>query len=311
MIDLAIMVEGQNGLNWPRWQRLVKLVEELGFYGLFRSDHFTNSRPPDLDSLELWTSLTWLAGNTRRIRFGSLVTPVSFRHPALTARMAAAVDDLSGGRLTLGLGAGWQEREHQLYGFDLLPPAERFDRFEEGVQIIRQLLQQSEPVSFAGKYFQLQNAVLLPQPQRRGGPPILIGGNGKSRTLRLVARYANEWNAIFLKSEEYRRLNRHLDEFILAEGREPNMVRRSMMTGLVFGVDQAALDRRVTDDRNSSVSSVDELKGRGIIVGTPSAVVDQIGALADAGVQGLMLQWLDLGDPAGLEALAKTVLGKH
>ncbi len=311
MIDLAIMVEGQNGLNWPRWQRLVKLVEELGFYGLFRSDHFTNSRPPDLDSLELWTSLTWLAGNTRRIRFGSLVTPVSFRHPALTARMAAAVDDLSGGRLTLGLGAGWQEREHQLYGFDLLPPAERFDRFEEGVQIIRQLLQQSEPVSFAGKYFQLQNAVLLPQPQRRGGPPILIGGNGKSRTLRLVARYANEWNAIFLKSEEYRRLNRHLDEFILAEGREPNMVRRSMMTGLVFGVDQAALDRRVTDDRNSSVSSVDELKGRGIIVGTPSAVVDQIGALADAGVQGLMLQWLDLDDLAGLEALAKTVLGKH
>ncbi|MBA4399835.1 MAG: LLM class F420-dependent oxidoreductase [Anaerolinea sp.] len=308
MIDLAIMVEGQNGLNWPRWQRLVKLVEELGFYGLFRSDHFTNSRPPDLDSLELWTSLTWLAGNTRRIRFGSLVTPVSFRHPALTARMAAAVDDLSGGRLTLGLGAGWQEREHQLYGFDLLPPAERFDRFEEGVQIIRQLLQQSEPVSFAGKYFQLQNAVLLPQPQRRGGPPILIGGNGKSRTLRLVARYANEWNAIFLKPEEYRRLNRHLDEFILAEGREPNMVRRSMMTGLVFGVDQAALDRRVTDDRNSSV---DELKGRGIIVGTPSAVVDQIGALADAGVQGLMLQWLDLDDLAGLEALAKTVLGKH
>jgi len=311
MIDLAIMVEGQNGLNWPRWQRLVKLVEELGFYGLFRSDHFTNSRPPDLDSLELWTSLTWLAGNTRRIRFGSLVTPVSFRHPALTARMAAAVDDLSGGRLTLGLGAGWQEREHQLYGFDLLPPAERFDRFEEGVQIIRQLLQQSEPVSFAGKYFQLQNAVLLPQPQRRGGPPILIGGNGKSRTLRLVARYANEWNAIFLKSEEYRRLNRHLDEFILAEGREPNMVRRSMMTGLVFGVDQAALDRRVTDDRNSSVSSVDELKGRGIIVGTPSAVVDQIGALADAGVQGLMLQWLDLDEPARVEALAKTVLGKH
>ncbi|MHB0965948.1 MAG: LLM class F420-dependent oxidoreductase [Bellilinea sp.] len=308
MIDLAIMVEGQNGLNWPRWQRLVKLVEELGFYGLFRSDHFTNSRPPDLDSLELWTSLTWLAGNTRRIRFGSLVTPVSFRHPALTARMAAAVDDLSGGRLTLGLGAGWQEREHQLYGFDLLPPAERFDRFEEGVQIIRQLLQQSEPVSFAGKYFQLQNAVLLPQPQRRGGPPILIGGNGKSRTLRLVARYANEWNAIFLKSEEYRRLNRHLDEFILTEGREPNMVRRSMMTGLVFGVDQAALDRRVTDDRNSSV---DELKGRGIIVGTPSAVVDQIGALADAGVQGLMLQWLDLDDLAGLEALAKTVLGKQ
>ena len=307
MVDLAIMVEGQNGLSWPRWQRLVKLVEELGFYGLFRSDHFTNSRPPDLDSLELWTSLTWLAGNTNRIRFGPLVTPVSFRHPALTARMATAVDDLSGGRLTLGLGAGWQEREHQLYGFDLLPPAERFDRFEEGVQIIRQLLQQNEPVTFAGKYFQLHEAALLPRPQRPDGPPILIGGNGKGRTLRLAARYASEWNAIYLKPEEYRRLNRHLDEFILAEGREPNVVRRSMMTGLVFGADQAALDQRVAGDRNSSV---EELKSRGVIVGTPSAVIDQIGALADAGVQGLMFQWLDLDDLAGLETLAKTVLGK-
>ena len=307
MVDLAIMVEGQNGLNWPRWQRLVKLVEELGFYGIFRSDHFTNSRPPDLDSLELWTSLTWLAGNTQRIRFGPLVTPVSFRHPALTARMAAAVDDLSGGRLTLGLGAGWQEREHQLYGFDLLPPAERFDRFEEGVQIIRQLLQQSEPVSFAGKYFELQKAALLPRPQRPGGPPILIGGNGKGRTLRLAARYADEWNAIYLKPEEYRALNRRLDEFILTEDRKPNAVKRSMMTGLVFGADQSALDRRVAGEGNSSV---DERKERGMSVGTPSAVIDQIGALADAGVQGLMLQWLDLDDLAGLEALAKTVMGK-
>ncbi|OGN74023.1 MAG: LLM class F420-dependent oxidoreductase [Chloroflexi bacterium GWB2_54_36] len=307
MVDLAIMVEGQNGLNWTRWQRLVKQVEELGFYGLFRSDHFTNSRPPDLDSLELWTSLTWLAGNTRRIRFGPLVTPVSFRHPALTARMAAAVDDLSGGRLTLGLGAGWQEREHQLYGFDLLPPAERFDRFEEGIQIVQQLLNQNEPVSFVGKYFELQKAALLPRPQRPGGPPILIGGNGKGRTLRLAARYADEWNAIYLKPEEYRRLNGRLDEFILVEGREPNMVRRSMMTGLVFGADQAAFDRRVAGEGNSSV---EELKERGMIVGTPSAVIDQIGALADAGVQGLMLQWLDLDDLAGLEALAKTVMGK-
>ncbi|MHB0987159.1 MAG: LLM class F420-dependent oxidoreductase [Bellilinea sp.] len=307
MVDLAIMVEGQNGLNWPRWQRLVKQVEDLGFYGLFRSDHFTNSRPPDLDSLELWTSLTWLAGNARRIRFGPLVTPVSFRHPALTARMAAAVDDLSGGRLTLGLGAGWQEREHQLYGFDLLPPAERFDRFEEGVQIVRQLLQQNEPVTFAGKFFHLDKAALLPRPLRPDGPPILIGGNGKGRTLRLAARYASEWNAIYLKPEEYRRLNRRLDEFILAEGREPNGVRRSMMTGLVFGADQAAFDRRVADERNASV---EDLKRRGVIVGTPSAVIDQIGALADAGVQGLMLQWLDLDDLAGLEALAKTVLGK-
>ena len=120
MLEVAIMIEGQNGLNWPRWQRIAQAVEDLGFAGLYRSDHYTNANPPDLDSLELWVSLTWLASHTTRIEFGPLVTPVSFRHPTMTARMASAVDDLSGGRLTLGLGAGWQEREHSHFGWDLL-----------------------------------------------------------------------------------------------------------------------------------------------------------------------------------------------
>ena len=110
MLEVAIMIEGQNGLNWDRWRRIAGAVEQLGFVGLYRSDHFTNSRPPDTDSLELWVSLTWLAANSKRLEFGPLVSPVSFRHPAMTARMASAVDDLSGGRLNLGLGAGWQAR---------------------------------------------------------------------------------------------------------------------------------------------------------------------------------------------------------
>ena len=119
-MDIAIMIEAQNGLTWPRWQNLAAAVEDLGFAGLYRSDHFTNAQPPDMESLELWVSLTWLASHTRRIEFGPLVSPVSVRNPVLTARMASAVDDLSGGRLTLGLGAGWQEREHNTFGFDLL-----------------------------------------------------------------------------------------------------------------------------------------------------------------------------------------------
>src|SRR5512136_1176131 len=135
-MDIAIMIEGQNGLNWPRWQRTARAVEDLGFAGLYRSDHFTNSDPPDLDSLELWTSLTWLASHTQRIEFGPLVSPLSFRNPVITARMAAAVDELSEVRLILGLGAGWQEREHQLFGFDLLPMKQRFERFEEGLEVI-------------------------------------------------------------------------------------------------------------------------------------------------------------------------------
>ncbi len=132
MLEIAIMIEGQNGLTWPRWQKIVRLVEDAGFVGLFRSDHFTNSSSPAIELLELWTSLTWLACNTQRIEFGPLVTPFSFRHPVHTARMASAVDDLSNGRLVLGLGAGWNVREHHAFGFDLLEPKARFERFNEG-----------------------------------------------------------------------------------------------------------------------------------------------------------------------------------
>lgn len=308
-MELAIMIEGQNGLNWPRWKRMVAAVEELGFAGLYRSDHFTNARPPDKDSLELWVSLTWLADHTRRIQFGPLVTPFSFRHPALTARMAAAVDDLSGGRLTLGVGAGWQEREHDLFGFDLLPPRERFERFEEGVIVLKQLLAGGQPVTFSGEYYCLKEAQVLPAPQRGAKLPILIGGNGKKRTLPLAARYADEWNAIFLTPSAFWELNHELDHLILQSGRQPVEVQRSMMTGLVFGKDQSTLQERLRLYGGGNLTAAD-LRMRGLIVGTPTEVLEQIQALSEAGVQRLMLQWLDLDDLAGLEALAKTVLEK-
>src|SRR2546422_9218600 len=152
-MDIAIMVEGQNGLTWSRWQGIAKAVERLRFAGLYRSDHFTNATPPDKDSLELWTSLTWLASHTRRIEFGPLCTPASFRHPAFTARIAAAVDDLSGGRLTLGLGAGWQEQEHANFGFDLPSMEEGFVRFGEALEAISWLLTADDPVAFSRRYY--------------------------------------------------------------------------------------------------------------------------------------------------------------
>lgn len=305
MIELAIMVEGQNGLNWPRWQRLVTAVEDLGFAGLYRSDHYTNASPPDLDSLELWVSLTWLAANTQRIAFGPLVSPVSFRQPTMTARMATAVDDLSHGRLTLGLGAGWQEREHTHYGWDLLDVPGRFARFEEGLEIITRLLQSAEPVDFSGVYYQLQEAVLLPRPQRPGGPPILIGGNGPKRTLPLAAKYAQEWNAVYISAAEFAAKNRMLDELLAANGRIPSDVRRSLMTRIEMG-DEAALAQKFAGSR----LTMDELRARGLVLGTPEHIVAQLGQLAEAGVQRVMLQWLDLDDVDGLEVLARDVLGQ-
>lgn len=301
-MDVAIMVEGQDGLNWPRWQRLAQAVEDLGFAGLYRSDHFTNARPPDLDSLEMWVSLTWLATATRRIEFGPLVSPVSFRHPAMTVRMAAAVDDLSGGRLTLGLGAGWQEREHTHYGFDLLDLRERFVRFEEGLQVVDLLLHGDRPASFRGKYFRLEEAVLLPKPRRSGGPPILIGGNGFHRTLPLAARFANQWNAVYVPPARFAKLNARLTALLRAQGRDAGAVGRSLMTGVVFGRTDVEVERNLRG-RNAA-----DLRARGVVVGSNSAIVDQLDALAGAGVQRVMLQWLDLDDLEGLEALAQAVL---
>jgi F420-dependent oxidoreductase-like protein len=304
MLEIAIMIEGQNGLTWPRWQKIAHLAEDLGFVGLFRSDHFTNSNPPDIESLELWTSLTWLAGNTKRIEFGPLVTPFSFRHPVHTARMAAAVDDLSNGRLVLGLGAGWNDREHHLFGFDLLEPKSRFDRFQEGMQVVTSLLQRDEPVTFEGHYYQLRGATLLPRPQRPGGPKILIGGNGIKRTLTYVVRYASEWNCVMLLPQEFAQLNQRLSEMLVEAGRAPGSVRRSMMTGCVFGKDAPALNKKI----NFYGQSLQEVQEGGVVAGSLSEIKEQLQALGQAGLQRIMLQWLDLDDLESLEALAKAIL---
>ncbi len=304
MIEVAIMLEGQNGLTWERWQRIAYAVEDLGFAGLYRSDHYTNANPPDIESLELWVSLTWLASHTSRIEFGPMVSPVSFRQPTMTARMASAVDDLSNGRLHLGLGAGWQEREHFNYGWELLDLDGRFERFEEGLQIISHLLQSAAPLNFNGEYYQLNEAVLLPRPQRPGGPPILIGGNGPKRTLPLTAKYAAEWNGVYIPPKTFAERSALLDEMLVANGRTPTDVRRSLMTGLVFGKDQADFAAKMA----TRTFSAAELRERGLVVGTGNDLVEQLGAFAEAGVQRIMLQWLDLDDMAGLEMLGTAVL---
>lgn len=297
-MDFGIMIEGQNGLNWPRWKRMARAVEELNFAGLYRSDHFTNSSPPDIDSLELWISLTWLASHTQRIEFGPLVSPVSFRHPVFTARMAKDVDELSDGRLTLGVGAGWQEREHAHFGFDLLDLPDRFDRLEEGLEVITRLLRNDEPVIYHGRFYQLEEAVLLPRPSAPARPRVLIGGNGPRRTLPLVARYADEWNGLFLPADRYAQLNKRLDALVEAAGRQPGALRRSMMTGLVFGRDEVELAAKLRG------RDADDLRQRGLVVGTPAQLGEQLGRLEEAGVQRVMLQWLDLDDIDGLAALA-------
>src|SRR6266566_7728192 len=144
MTEISIMIEGQMGLTWPRWKRLVSEVEDLGFAGLFRSDHFTNAGPPDYESLEMIVSLTYLADHSQRLHFGPLVAPVSMRNPVMLTRQAAAIDDLSNGRMILGMGAGWQDREHDTFGFELGDIPTRMNRLEEGLEIATHLLKSNE-----------------------------------------------------------------------------------------------------------------------------------------------------------------------
>lgn len=316
MVAVSLMIEGQNGLTWPHWKRLVSDAEQLGFAGLFRSDHFTNSRPPDKASLEMVVSLAYLADHTQRIHFGPLVAPMTFRHPALLARQAAALDDLSGGRMILGMGAGWQEREHHLFGFDLGDIPTRAARLEEGLEVVTRLLQSDEPVTYAGRFYHLRGATLLPRPQRPSGPPILIGGNGVKRTLPLVARYATIWNAVMLAPDEFHTASTTLDHLLVEAGRKPEDVARTVMLGSYFGRDEHELDRKLSwrhDTPELAGKPLDEVvqivhATRQVLVGMPDQIIAQLHSYISVGAQEIMVQWLDLDDIDGLHAFATNVL---
>src|SRR6266852_8072778 len=315
MVAISIQIEGQIDLTWPRWKRLVAEVEALGFAGLFRSDHYTNAGPPDKDSLEMIVSLAYLADHTQRIHFGPLVAPLSVRHPSVLVRQAAALDDLSGGRMILGVGAGWQEREHRLFGHELGDIPTRMARLEEGLAVITRLLRSDEPVTYEGRFFQLRGATLLPRPQRPGGPRILIGGNGFKRTLPLVARYADIWNGNFLSPEAFLERSVTLDQLLRAAGRNPSEIKRTVMLSLTFGRDMAELDRHLSWRRDNPQYAgkyldkvIEALSIDGTIVGTPEMIIEQISAYGKVGADELVLQWFDLDDIDGLRAFATSVL---
>jgi F420-dependent oxidoreductase-like protein len=293
-MEIALMVEGQDGLNWDLWQAIARTAEDTGFVGLYRSDHFTNPVGPYKDSLECWISLAWLAGHTSRIEFGPLVSPVSFRHPSNMVRQAAAVADLSGGRLQYGLGAGWQDREHTNYGYTLGSIPERMARFREAVELTAHLLRDDTPLDFVGSYYQLHEAVLLPRPKQR--VPIVIGGSGRQVTLPLVAQYADEWNTGPLTPQAFAETNTYLDSLLDRGGRPRDAVRRSMMLFVRAGRDQADLAARL------AARPVPQSSRASMLIATHAEIKDRVAELEAVGVQRVMLNWRD--DYADVEAMA-------
>ena len=304
MTQIGIMIEGQEGLNWPRWKRILQTAEDCGYQSVFRSDHFTNPVGEDKDSLELWISLAYAASHTKSIEFGPLVAPITFRHPSMNVRYAASIDDLSGGRLVYGMGAGWQDREHQKFGIPFHDFSTRYQMLEEALDLTRRLLQSDAPSDFQGEYYSLEDAILLPRPARPGGPPILIGGNGPKKTLPLVARFADEWNAVYIDLESYKERRALLTEYLEADGRAAADIKYSLMTRVIYRRTQAQLDSVL----HANGITDDTLREGKMIIGTANEVIDQISARAEAGVERFMLQWMELDDMQNLELLARDVL---
>jgi F420-dependent oxidoreductase-like protein len=309
-MDIGLMVEGQNGLTWERWIHICRLSERLGFPSLFRSDHYFIGQ--EHDSLETYISLAVAARETSTIRFGILVSPITFRSPVDMGRMAAQIDLLSGGRLALGIGAGWNEPEHQAYGIPFPSRAERSDRLEEAIGIMRAMWGLG-PVDFDGRYYQLHDADPHPKPAA-GRPWLIIGGSGPKRTLRSVARYADEWNAVNVNLERLTERNQSLSEHCEVEGRDPASIKRSFMTFGLVGPNEAAVARAA--DKAATIVGRGQLDGkalrlaakeRGLIAGSTDEVVNHLGRLAELGVSEVQFEHLDFEDDEIPEYLAAEV----
>jgi F420-dependent oxidoreductase-like protein len=316
MVKLGVMIEGQEGLTWERWRTIVDTADRLDFDSVWRSDHlFSLSGPSDRDCIALWPSLTDVAYRSDKLHFGQLVSPISFRNPVHLAIDAVAADELSGGRFMLGVGAGWNEAEHKAFGFRLPPLKERMDRFEEALKVIT-LLWTGEQVSFEGEYYQLDNAQSRPVPTRGDKVPMVIGGGGEKRTLRLVAEYAKEWNITPTTREDYVHkvevLERHCD----AVDRDPGTIRRSIMLGHLIGRNQDELRQRAGVFRQVFASMADmepdeiisRYKERGSLVGSPEEIVEEINLRKEQGIERIMLQTHDQTDMEALEMFASDVM---
>ncbi|MBM6404471.1 LLM class F420-dependent oxidoreductase [Phycicoccus sp. CSK15P-2] len=293
-MDLRIFTEPQQGATYEDLLAVARAAEDLGYDAFFRSDHYLHmsgdGHPGPTDA---WTTLAGLARETSRIRLGTLVSSATFRLPGPLAVTVANVDAMSGGRVELGLGAGWFAAEHAAYGIPLPPLGERFDRLEEQLAVVTGLWSAPAGTTYEhdGSHYPVSDSPALAKPVQDGGVPIIVGGSGKRRTPSLAARYAAEFNAPFASPEDTARLFARVDEVCDEHGRDPLSLVHSAGQVVCVGPDDAAVRRRAA----AIGRDADELRANGV-AGTPEEVRERVGRLAEAGVARLYLQVLDLHD---------------
>ena len=304
-MKLRIFTEPQQGADYDTLLTVAKATEDLGFDAFFRSDHYlkmgsASGLPGPTDA---WITLAGLARETSRIRLGTLVSPVTFRLPGVLAIQVAQVDQMSGGRVELGLGTGWFQEEHTAYGIEF--PAQRFDLFEEQLEIITGLWRTADDQTFSytGKHYQLADSPALPKPTQRPNPPIIIGGGGAKRTPRLAAQYADEFNCGFQTVEATSAAFERARAACGALGRDPQSLTYSIAQVVCCGRTDAEVARRAA----AIGRKVDELKVNGL-AGTPGELVEKIASFAEIGTGTLYFQVLDLADLEHLELLAAEVM---
>ncbi len=316
---IALMTEPQQGLTYEEILALARTAEDAGFETFFRSDHYT-SFPGEagLPTTDAWTTLAGIARETRRIGLGVLVSPVTFRSPGLLAKIVTTVDEMSGGRVEVGLGAGWNEREHAEYGFPFPEVPSRFDMLEEQLEIVHGLWTEPAGWSFEGRYWQIRGARLAPRPVERPGrrhPNLIVGGEGKPRTARLAARWADEFNVSSADPDAIRAGFERVSRACEAIGRDPGSMVRSAMVGAVVAPTEREVDERVRSllrmlgrDADGAQAWLAERRPRWII-GTPDQAREQIGRYAAAGVERLMFQDLLPRDLAMVRELGALLAG--
>jgi F420-dependent oxidoreductase-like protein len=304
---LCVFIEPQLGATYDDQLRMARRTEECGFDGFFRSDHFLTmgSRDGLPGPTDPWATLAGLARETSRIRLGTLLTAATFRLPGPLAITVAQVDQMSGGRVELGLGAAWYEAEHRAYGIPFPPVTERFDRLAEQLEIVTGLW--ATPVgstyTFKGEHYQLEESPGLPKPAQTPRPPVIVGGNGPRRTPELAARFADEFNAPFPSLEVARTRFERVREACRAIDRDPDSLTYSFALPVVCGRTDAEVQRRA----EALGRDPETLRSRGALVGTPGEVVEQLQAFQRLGASRAFLQVLDLSDPDHLDVISSEV----
>jgi F420-dependent oxidoreductase-like protein len=299
-VRVALMIEGQDGVTWPEWVALAQTAERAGIEALFRSDHYSSPSNHGVQgSLDAWTTLAGLAAVTERLRLGTLVSPVTFRHPSLLARSVVTVDHISDGRVELGMGAGWMEIEHEAFGFPFPSYDERIADLAEQVEIVHREWTE-ETFDFEGRHYRLRDARSLPKPVQKPHPPLIIGGAGKRRSIEIAARWADEYNGFYVGPDFFRELRPRLDEALSAAGREPGSVPLSLMAGVAVAPDEAGVR-----DRLRAIGGAD--RGDSFLAGTTEQVVERLRELEAAGVERVMLQHLDHEDLETVELIGREI----